>query len=103
MSDEKNLENEKQTQDPVSTEAAPQTTEDTSIDAIAVEELVEELREYKGRHTEFITVYVPAGYDTNNVQRQLEAEKSTAKNIKSTGTRKNVTEALEKIIRFVHN
>ena len=27
-----------------------------------VEELVEELRGYKGRHTEFITVYVPAGY-----------------------------------------
>ncbi len=66
-----------------------------------VEDLVEELKEYKGRHTEFITVYVPAGYDTNNVQRQLEAEKSTAKNIKSTGTRKNVTEALEKIIRYL--
>ncbi len=66
-----------------------------------VEELVEELRGYKGRHTEFITVYVPAGFDTNNVQRQLEAEKSTAKNIKSTGTRKNVTEALDKIIRYL--
>jgi len=66
-----------------------------------VEDLVEELRGYKGRHTEFITVYIPAGYDTNNVQRQLEAEKSTAKNIKSTGTRKNVTEALDKIVRFL--
>jgi peptide chain release factor subunit 1 len=64
-----------------------------------LEEIVEELSGYKGRHTELITVYIPAGYDVNSVQRQLEAEKSTAKNIKSTSTRKNVTEALEKIVR----
>ena len=62
-------------------------------------ETLEELEHYKGRHTELISVYIPAGYDVNSVQRQLEAEKSTAKNIKSTGTRKNVIEALEKIIR----
>ncbi len=62
-------------------------------------ELVAELDSYKGRHTELITVYVPAGYDINSVQRQLEAEKSTAKNIKSTATRKNVVDALEKIVR----
>jgi peptide chain release factor subunit 1 len=66
-----------------------------------VEELVEELSQHKGRHTELITVYVPAGYDTNAVQKQLEAEKSTAKNIKSTATRKNVTDALDKIVRFL--
>ena len=55
MSDEKNLENEKQTQDPVKTESAPQTTEDTSIDAIAVEELVEDDREaqLKSAHDDF--------------------------------------------------
>ncbi len=62
-------------------------------------EVVEKLSQYKGRHTELITVYVPAGYDSNTVQKQLEAEKSTAKNIKSTSTRKNVTDALDKIIR----
>ena len=66
-----------------------------------LEELLEELEKYKGRHTELITVYISAGYDANAVQRQLEAEKSTAKNIKSSGTRKNVTEALEKIIRYL--
>jgi len=37
----------------------------------------------------------------NAVQRQLEAEKSTAKNIKSTATRKNVSDALDKIVRFL--
>jgi hypothetical protein len=62
-----------------------------------------ELREFKGRQTELITVYIPAGYDVNSVQRQLEAEKSTAKNIKSTATRKNVTDALEKIVRHLKN
>ncbi len=62
-------------------------------------EIVEELSSHKGRHTELITVYIPAGYDVNSVQKQLEAEKSTAKNIKSTATRKNVIDALEKIIR----
>ena len=66
-----------------------------------LESVMEELEQYKGRHTELITVYISAGYDVNSVQRQLEAEKSTAKNIKSTGTRKNVTEALEKIVRHL--
>jgi peptide chain release factor subunit 1 len=64
-----------------------------------LEELLEELSKHKGRHTELITVYISEGYDVNSVQKQLEAEKSTAKNIKSTGTRKNVTDALEKIVR----
>ena len=66
-----------------------------------LEEIVEELASYKGRHTELITVYISAGYDVNAVQRQLEGEKSTAKNIKSTATRKNVIDALEKIIRHL--
>jgi len=66
-----------------------------------LEELLEELGNYKGKHTELITVYIPAGYDVNSVQRQLEAEKSTAANIKSTSTRKNVVDALEKIVRHL--
>ncbi len=64
-------------------------------------EVVEELEKHRGRHTELITVYIPEGYDVNSVQKQLEAEKSTAKNIKSTSTRKNVIDALEKIVRHL--
>lgn len=60
-----------------------------------------ELESHKGRHTELISVYISEGYDVNSVQRQLEAEKSTAANIKSTSTRKNVVEALEKIVRHL--
>jgi len=66
-----------------------------------LEEVIEELEQYRGRQTELITVYISAGYDVNAVQRQLEAEKSTAKNIKSTATRKNVSEALDKIVRHL--
>ncbi len=66
-----------------------------------LQELIDQLSEYKGRATELITVLVPAGYDVNSVQKQLEAEKSTAKNIKSTSTRKNVTDSLDKIVRYL--
>ncbi len=68
---------------------------------IELEEVLQTLENYKGRQTELITVYISAGYDVNTVQRQLEAEKSTAKNIKSTATRKNVSEALDKIVRHL--
>ena len=64
-----------------------------------LEEVLKELDSYKGRATELISVYISEGYDVNSVQKQLEAEKSTAKNIKSTSTRKNVGEALDKIVR----
>jgi len=66
-----------------------------------LEEKLEVLSKLKGRQTEFITVYISAGYDVNAVQRQIAAEKSTAKNIKSTSTRKNVMDALDKIVRHL--
>lgn len=64
-----------------------------------LQEFVEELEKYKARATELITVYIPAGQNIYTVADQLEAEKSTAKNIKSTSTRKNVGNALDKITR----
>jgi peptide chain release factor subunit 1 len=64
-----------------------------------LESVVEELEGYRGRHTELITVYVPAGFNINQVARQLEDEKGTATNIKSNATKKNVVNALEKAIR----
>jgi len=70
--------------------------------AISKEELadlVEVLGKIKGRHTELVTVYVPAGANINVIINQLDEEKSTAKNIKSKTTQKNVVEALERIAR----
>jgi len=62
-------------------------------------EIIEELEEKRARATELITVYIPAGQNLYTVIDQLEAEKSTAKNIKSPATRKNVGSALDKITR----
>lgn len=65
-----------------------------------LEEFLERMKSYRARHTELITVYVPKGMDINIITKQLEAEKSTAANIKSTSTRKNVEAALESLIRY---
>ncbi len=63
--------------------------------------LVEELESIKGRHTELVSVYVPAGYNFNKVSEQIKNEQSTAQNIKSKTVRKNVTGALEKIAQHI--
>lgn len=55
----------------------------------------------RGRHTELVSVYVPAGYSLNEIIGQLYNEKSTAENIKSKATRKNVVDALEKITQHL--
>src|SRR3989338_694293 len=64
-----------------------------------LENLIEELSSYRGRHTELITVLIPAGATLTQTTKQLEDEKGTATNIKSTSTRKNVINALELAIR----
>lgn len=66
-----------------------------------LKKLVNELKNKKGRHTELITVYIPGGYDINNMLTQLSEEQGTASNIKSKSTRKNVTDALEKTIQHL--
>lgn len=64
-----------------------------------LQKTVNELSEFRARHTELVSVYVPVGFDMNKVISQLSQEQSTARNIKSATTRKNVTDALEKMIR----
>ena len=62
-------------------------------------EFIEKIEAIKGRHTELVTVLIPADYNVNMVVHQLEGEKSTANNIKSRATRNAVIESLEKVIR----
>jgi peptide subunit release factor 1 (eRF1)/intein/homing endonuclease len=64
-----------------------------------LEETVKELEEYRGRHTELITVYIPSGATLFQTVRQIESEAGTASNIKSKNTRKAVLDALERINR----
>jgi len=64
-----------------------------------LKKLIKELKKYRGRHTELISVYVPQGYNLNLILNQLSSEQGTAQNIKSKTTRKNVLQALEKIMQ----
>ncbi|MCU0642391.1 MAG: peptide chain release factor aRF-1 [archaeon] len=64
-----------------------------------LEELILKLESIRGRHTELVTVMIPAGFNKDAVVRQLEAERSTAENIKSKQTRSAVIDSLDTIIR----
>src|SRR3990172_7237181 len=63
--------------------------------------IIQELGSHRGRHTELVSVYVPAGYDLNKIIGHLQQEQGTAENIKSASTRKNVISALERMIQHL--
>ncbi|MEW6222637.1 MAG: peptide chain release factor aRF-1 [Candidatus Hadarchaeota archaeon] len=65
--------------------------------------LLESLKDFRGRGTELITVYIPPDFDMAKVMQQLRDEQGTASNIKSKNTRKNVLGALERVIQFLRN
>lgn len=64
-----------------------------------LEEQLHELESMRGQHTELVTVMIPAGFNIHSVTGQLEAERSTAENIKSKQTRHAVIDAIDMIIR----
>ena len=72
-----------------------------NLETFKLKKFVKELDKYRGRHTELITVYVPKDYDLVKIIQGLDQEKGTATNIKSTSTRKNVIEALEKMTQHL--
>jgi len=69
----------------------------------ALQKQLKELSEKRARHTELVSVYIPAGFNIQKVIDQIDSEASTARNIKSSATRKNVTAALEKMSRELRN
>jgi peptide chain release factor subunit 1 len=71
----------------------------TSKDRFKVKHFIKELEQHSGRGTELVSVYVPAGYDLAKIGQHLAQEQGTASNIKSSSTRKNVTDALERMIQ----
>ncbi len=70
-------------------------------DKFELKKTIKELESYRGRHTELVTVYVPSGYEITKIINHLSQEQGTATNIKSTSTRKNVIDALEKMIQHL--
>ncbi|MBI4168002.1 MAG: peptide chain release factor aRF-1 [Candidatus Aenigmarchaeota archaeon] len=68
---------------------------------VELKKLIRLLKKIRGRHTELVTVYVPAGYNLIEIINQLKSEGSTTQNIKSKSTRNNVLAALDKIIQHL--
>jgi len=66
-----------------------------------LKKFIKELEQHRGRHTELVSVYIPQDYDIIKVINHLEQEKGTATNIKSSSTRKNVIDALEKMVQHL--
>lgn len=66
-----------------------------------LKKLTKKLEDIRGRNTELVSLYIPAGYDMSKISEFLTSESSEAENIKSKHTRKNVQAALDKISRRV--
>ncbi|MEM2916253.1 MAG: peptide chain release factor aRF-1 [Candidatus Woesearchaeota archaeon] len=73
----------------------------TAHEKFNLKKFIRELESYKAAHTEFVTVYVPAGYDLTKIIQHLVQEQGTASNIKSASTRNNVIDALERMIQHL--
>ena len=63
--------------------------------------LINKLEDIRGRNTELVSLYIPAGYDMSKISEFITSEQSEAENIKSKHTRTNVQDALGKIGRKV--
>lgn len=66
-----------------------------------LKKLINELEDIRGRNTELVSLYIPAGYDMSKISEFVTSEQSEAENIKSKHTRTNVQDALGKIGRKV--
>ena len=73
----------------------------TEAQRFHLKKFIKELENFRGRHTELVSVYVPQDYDLNKIINHLAQEQGTASNIKSASTRKNVTDALERMIQHL--
>lgn len=66
---------------------------------LKLRKLIKTLKQFRGRHTELITVYLPPGSDMTKFINTLQDEQGTATNIKDKNTGKAVINALERMIR----
>jgi peptide chain release factor subunit 1 len=71
----------------------------SSLLKLRLKKLLTALGSKEGRHTELISLYVPPDRQISDVMNNLRQEQSTATNIKSRTTKKNVLDALEKVMQ----
>lgn len=73
--------------------------EKSSLQRLRLQRSLDLLDSKVGRHTELISLYVPKGKQISDVTNGLREEYSTASNIKSRTTRRNVLDALERVMQ----
>lgn len=71
----------------------------TSLEIYRLKKVLETLASKEGRGTELISLYIPPGRQISEVMSMLREEWGTAANIKSTTTRKNVQDALVRVMQ----
>ena len=71
----------------------------SDIGRFKLEKMIRELKEKRGRGTELISLYIPAGRPIGDVMSVLRQEYSTATNIKDRTTRHHVLEALTAVMQ----
>jgi len=59
------------------------------------------LEDIRGRHTELISLYIPSGYNLQEIMNMLKQEYALTQNVKSRITRHNVLDALEKTMNHL--
>ena len=75
------------------------TEKKSSLLRFRLERVLKILDSKEGQHTELISLYIPPDRQISDVTNTLRQEHSTASNIKSKTTRKNVMEAIVKVIQ----
>lgn len=71
----------------------------TSLEKFRLKRALETLARKEGRGTELVSLYVPPGRQISEVVAMLKQEYGTASNIKSDTTRKNVQDAIVKVMQ----
>lgn len=71
----------------------------SSLLTFRLKRALEILSSKEGRHTELISLYVPPDRQISDAMNNLRQEYSTSSNIKSRTTRKNVLDAIEKVMQ----
>ncbi|MEM1514506.1 MAG: peptide chain release factor aRF-1 [Candidatus Bathyarchaeia archaeon] len=71
----------------------------TSLEMYRLKKILKTLASKEGRGTELISLYIPPGRQISEVISMLREEWGTAANIKSTTTRKNVQDALVRVMQ----
>jgi peptide chain release factor subunit 1 len=63
-----------------------------------LKKLLEELENIKGRHTELVSVYIPSGFNLQEIVNMLRQEYTLTENVKNKTVRNNVLGAIDKIL-----